>query len=115
METKEKIIKEVQLIGTKENICKYAFNIPRNLQSEWTFFNDEKSNRYYIGDKFPPFRVCLIITTECKYILRYIIPTGEQMSVFDANCMKYFLNEFQQYAASCNIYYEIIYEESDGE
>ena len=119
MSTEEKMIKAVELKGAKENLDRFAFTIPDYLQNEWAYADDKKTNRYYIGDRFPPFRVCLIIFNG-KYILRYIIPTDDDAptkfsKTTNIECMKYFLEQFSKYADDCGINYEIIYEEKEGE
>ena len=117
MTTNEKMIAEVHLIGTNENLEKFASAIPSYLQSEWTISYEPNINYCYIGDKFPTFRVCLLVL-DGKYTLRYVIPTCEEFSNFGKDApiyMNYFLNKFRRFAADCNISYEIIYEESDGE
>ena len=117
MNTNEKMIREVRLNGAKGNLEKFASAIPSYLQSEWTISYEPNINYCYIGDKFLTFRVCLLVL-DGKYTLRYIIPTCEEFSHFGKGApiyMNYFLNKFRQFAADCNISYEIIYEESDGE
>lgn len=105
-------MKEILLQGDKRNIIKFISNIPEKLKGEWELkkVNEKNYDYNYLGNKYVPFRVSMIIINN-EYNLKWIIPLGDDKTKFDENmanrCMKFFLSEFDEYAKLCNITFAI--------